>query len=124
FCVPDGTTATAYAEHGSSISDALGNAIETGGDTSQFYSKTYRSGDMMPDYTVFPPDGLNIMGTPLTVRVPKRLSKLLAENMGPVDLAFCLSDKTKPTKKVYDISGVHYESMAITIYEEHDFDAG
>ncbi|HSS23219.1 MAG TPA: hypothetical protein VLL82_02145, partial [Mycobacterium sp.] len=35
--VPQGTTITTYAEHGSTITDELGNLIETGGDTSGVY---------------------------------------------------------------------------------------
>ena len=65
------------------------NLIETGGDTSGVYSKTFYSGDSGPDYTIYPPDGLNIMGNPLTVLSPTRLSELLTEDMGDVHLAIC-----------------------------------
>ncbi|WP_077089088.1 putative adhesin [Mycobacterium rhizamassiliense] len=111
--VPPGTTITVYAEHGSSISDALGNLIETGGDTSGVYSKTFASGESMPNYTIYPPDGLNIMGGPQTVLSPTHLSDLLAEDMGPVDLAVCTYDPTCPTGKVYDVDGIFDEWTGI-----------
>jgi hypothetical protein len=108
--VPRGTTVTIYAEHGSSISDELGNLIETGGDTSGVYSETFLSGESIPDYTIHPPDGLNIMGTPQTVDHPTRLSELINEDMGPVDLAVCTYDATCPTGKVYYVDGILDES--------------
>ncbi len=116
--VPGGTTVTAYAEHGSMITDALGNLIETGGDTSHVYSRTFRAGDSMPDYTIYPPDGLNILGTPQTVLVPTRLSELLRENMGDVHLAVCTYDDTCQTGKVYDVEGIWDETTgSFTPYE-------
>lgn len=111
--VPRGTTITIYAEHGSNISDALGNLIETGGDTSGVYSQTFLPGEPMPDYTIYPPDGLNIMGTPQTVVQPTLLSELINENMGPVDLAVCPYDGTCPTGKVYHVDGVFDEWTSI-----------
>jgi hypothetical protein len=117
--VPSGATVTIYAEHGSSITDALGNLIETGGDRSGVYSKTYGAGETIPDYTIHPPDGLNILGTPQTVLVPTRLSDLLHENMGNVHLAVCTYDGTCPTGKVYDVKGIWDEGTGIfTPYEE------
>lgn len=111
--VPRGTTVTVYAEHGSSISDALGNLIETGGDTSGMYSKTFTPGDSMPNYTIYPPDGLNIMGSPQMVQTPTHLSDLINEDMGPVDLAVCTYDPTCPTGKIYDVAGVFDEWTGI-----------
>lgn len=104
--VPRGTTITVYAEHGSIITDDLGNLIETGGDTSGVYSQTFVVGEELPDYTIYPPDDLNIMGTPQTVLRPTLLSELIHENMGPVDLAVCTYDETCPTGKVYDVDGI------------------
>ncbi len=104
--VPRGTTITVYAEHGSIITDDLGNLIETGGDTSGIYSQTYLAGEELPDYTIYPPDDLNIMGTPQTVLHPTLLSDLIYEDMGPVDLAVCTYDATCPTGKVYDVDGI------------------
>ncbi len=108
-----GTTVTVYAEHGSSITDALGNLIETGGDTSGVYSKTFYSGDSIPDYTIYPPDGLNIMGNPLTVLSPTRLSELLSEDMGDVHLAICTFDATCPTGMLYDVKGIFDEKANV-----------
>ncbi len=104
--VPRGTTITVYAEHGSIITDDLGNLIETGGDTSGVYSQTFAAGEELPDYTIYPPDDLNIMGTPQTVTHPTLLSELIFEDMGPVDLAVCTYDETCPTGKIYDVDGI------------------
>ncbi len=104
--VPRGTTITVYAEHGSIITDALGNLIETGGDTSGVYSQTFIAGEELPDYTIYPPDDLDIMGSPQTVLQPTLLSELIYEDMGPVDLAVCTYDATCPTGKVYDVDGI------------------
>lgn len=111
--VPPGTTITLYAEHGSSITDALGNLIETGGDTSGVYSKTFHPGDQIPDYTISPPDGLNIMGSPQTVSEPTLLSQLINEDMGDVRLAICPYDPTHPTGKIYDVHGMYDGSTGI-----------
>jgi hypothetical protein len=120
--VPQGTTITIYAEHGSSISNALGNLIETGGDTSGVYSETFLPGEPIPDYTIYPPDGLNIMGTPQTVEYPTRLSELVNENMGPVDLAVCTYDATAATGKVYYVEGIFDERTGIfQPYERYGF---
>jgi hypothetical protein len=120
--VPQGTTITVYAEHGSTITDALGNLIETGGDTSGVYSETFLPGEPMPDYTIYPPDGLDIMGTPQTVVHPTNLSELINENMGPVDLAVCTYDATCPTGKVYHVDGIFDEWTGIfQPYERYGF---
>ena len=111
--VPPGTTITIYAEHGSTITNALGNLIETGGDTSGVYSETFLPGEQVPDYTIHPPDGLNIMGAPQTVDYPMRLSELIDENMGPVDLAVCTYDETSPTGKIYHVDGIFDEWTGI-----------
>ncbi|OBH06682.1 putative adhesin [Mycobacterium sp. E1747] len=108
--VPRGTTVTAYAEHGSSITDALGNLIETRGDTSRVFSQVFRAGESIPDYTIYPPDGLNILGEPRTVLIPTRLSELLENDMGNVHLAVCTYDGTCPTGKVYDVEGIWDEN--------------
>jgi hypothetical protein len=43
--VPSGGNVTVYSEHGGMITDDLGHAIETDGDLSKVYKKTYNSGD-------------------------------------------------------------------------------
>ncbi len=111
--VPPGTTITIYAEHGSTITNALGNLIETGGDTSSVYSETFLPGEQVPDYTIHPPDGLNIMGAPQTVDYSMRLSELIDEDMGPVDLAVCTYDETSPTGKIYHVDGIFDEWTGI-----------
>jgi hypothetical protein len=118
--VPPGTTITVYAEHGSIISDSLGNLIETGGDTSGVYSETFLPGEPIPDYTIYPPDGLNIMGTPQTVAHPTRLSELINEDMGPVDLAVCTYDASCPSGKAYDVDGIFDEWTGIFQPYERD----
>ncbi|OBH75229.1 NAD(+)--arginine ADP-ribosyltransferase [Mycobacterium scrofulaceum] len=108
--VPRGTTVTTYAEHGSSITDDLGNLIETRGDTSRVFSQVFHAGESIPDYTIGPPDGLNILGEPRTVLIPTRLSELLQEDMGNVHLAVCTYDGTCPTGKLYDVEGIWDEN--------------
>jgi hypothetical protein len=120
--VPRGTTITVYAEHGSIITDDLGNLIETGGDTSGVYSQTFLTGEELPDYTIYPPDDLNIMGTPQTVSRPTLLSELVYEDMGPVDLAVCTYDETCPTGKVYDVDGIFdMWTGAFQAYDKDEF---
>ena len=93
--VPQGTSVTFWTEHGSPISDALGNAIETGQNVTlnQFPgaagAQTYLPGSVVPNYTLFPPTDLTIMGSPTTVTVPTSLSSLLRPGMGNVDWAAC-----------------------------------
>lgn len=80
-----------YSQHGESISDALGNRIETGA-AWPFTPKPVqvaRPGDVIPDYTLFPPDGLNVAGRPLTVDTPTRLSDLVSEGGGSFEWAAC-----------------------------------
>ncbi|MGV9345204.1 putative T7SS-secreted protein [Streptomyces spiralis] len=88
--VPDGTSVHMYSRHGQPISDALGNEIET--DTPPAL-EVYGSGEQLPNYSLFPGDDLNILGTPrnVTVTTETPLSKLLRPNMGPVHWAACRS---------------------------------
>ena len=108
--VPRATTITVYAEHGSSITDGLGNLIESAGDTSGVYSHTFYAGERVPNYTIYPPDGLSIVGTPITVISPTLISELVQESMGSVHLAVCTFDATCPTGLVYDVDGILDES--------------
>ena len=107
--VPQGSTVTIYGEHGSKITDALGNLIETGGDASHVYSRTFHSREPMPDYTLHPPHGLDVQGTPYTVAEPTKLSQILSENMGDIDFAACVYDGASPTNMVYDVDGIYDE---------------
>ncbi len=95
--LPEGTSLTFWTEHGNSISDALGNAIETGGQITveQFPeaagARSYLPGSVVPDYTLYPPTGLNVFGNPTTVTSPTSLSSLLQPGMGNVNWAACRS---------------------------------
>jgi len=89
--IPQGTTLHMYSNHGTTISDRLGNRIETGSPTPLH---TFKAGDQVPDYYLFPPGGgglpkLNIKGSPVTVTGPTRLSDLLKPNMDSVHWAAC-----------------------------------
>jgi Putative adhesin Stv domain len=92
--VPEGTTFTQYTGLGNSISDALGNAIETGGDLSAFEgemtgAQSFLPGAEVPNYSLYPPEGLNIMGNPVTVTEPTLLSDILQPGLGHVQWAAC-----------------------------------
>ncbi|MFI6275844.1 putative adhesin [Streptomyces sp. NPDC050988] len=88
--VPEGTSVSMYSRHGEPISDALGNRIETGNPSAL---EVYGPGEQLPDYSLFPPDGLNILGTPRNVTATGEtpLSELLRPNMGSVHWAACRS---------------------------------
>jgi hypothetical protein len=123
--VPRGTTITIYAEHGSSITDELGNLIESGGDTSRVYSRTFHPGEKVPNYTIYPPDGLNIAGAPRIVATPTRLTELIEADMGDVHLATCPFDEANPTGLIYDVGGIYDESTGVFApYEGIDIDDG
>ena len=98
--VPQGTSLTVWTEHGNPISDALGNAIETGSNVTldQFPeaagARSYLPGSVVPNYTLYPPtwgNPISIMGNPTTVAAPANLSTLLQPGMGNVSWAACLS---------------------------------
>lgn len=95
--VPEGTSFTTYTEYGNTITDRLGNHIETGKEISlsNFRSdeiagaRTYLPGAKVPNYTLYPPEGLNIMGNPTTVSSPQTLKTMLKPNMRNVKWAAC-----------------------------------
>ena len=87
--VPEGTSVTVYSRLGTTISDELGNAIELNNVPIGAYTKTYPAGSRMPNFTLAPPEGLTIMGNPVTVARPTRLSELLKPNMGSCHFAAC-----------------------------------
>ncbi|MEU8106475.1 putative adhesin [Nonomuraea muscovyensis] len=93
--VPRGTTICFYAPHGASITDRLGNAIETGRPGVKPVT-TYLAGDQVPNYTLHWPGELEIKGTPQTVFFSKTLSELLQPNMGRVHWAACQYEKGHP----------------------------
>ncbi|WP_181764630.1 putative T7SS-secreted protein [Streptomyces albidus (ex Kaewkla and Franco 2022)] len=88
--VPEGTSVSMYSRHGEPISDALGNKIET---QNPSRLEVYGPGEQLPNYSLFPPDGLKILGVPrnVTVTGETALSDLLRPNMGPVHWAACRS---------------------------------
>jgi RHS repeat-associated protein len=95
FIMPEGTSVSVYTETGKTISDALGNAIETGGDItavgdSLTGARTYLPGSKVPNLVLHPPDGLVIKGNPITVSKPTFLRDLLEPNMGNCQWAACL----------------------------------
>jgi len=87
--MPDGTSLTTFSKFGSTISDPLGNVIETGGDLSKVYKRTYGPGDRIPNYTLHPPGDLKIKGSPITVDKSTQLSELLKPDMGECRWAAC-----------------------------------
>jgi hypothetical protein len=97
--VPEGTSFTTWTAQGNTITDALGNAIETGRPITYAEfgneivgARTYLSGSSVPNYTLFPPGELNIMGNPTIVTQPTQLGSLLAPNEGNFNWAACLSE--------------------------------
>ena len=86
--IPHGTELAMYSRHGESISDEVGNLIETGNPTPL---EIYRPGQQVPDYTLDDPDDLHIEGMPrnITVTGPTYLSELLGPNRGRVHWAAC-----------------------------------
>jgi RHS repeat-associated protein len=96
--VPSGTTVTLPTGLGNSISDSYGGAIESGSSLTPFTSEmtgaqSYLSGSQMPNLTLFPPDGLNILGNSTTVSTPTNLDQLLSPDMGHVQWAACCNVK-------------------------------
>lgn len=109
--VPEGTQVTFYSEHGSTITDPLGNAVETGKDVSNVFQRTFGPGDVVPNYTLHPPTGLNIMGSPTTVTQPTNLSDLLQPNMGNVDWAACTYNPSEAGGNLrYGLDGIFDKS--------------
>jgi len=94
--VPEGTTITFYADHGQTIDDELGGAIEQQKLPKEQKRYTFYPGDVIPNYTLAQPLGLNI--TPkrgvsdITVDKPTSLSELLKPGMGAVHWAACCQD--------------------------------
>jgi hypothetical protein len=118
--VPSGGNVTVYSEHGGMITDDLGHAIETDGDLSKVYKKTYNSGDVMPNYTLHPADSdIEIKGNPITVDKPTTIDKLVKENQGDCHwAAYLAQDGTVASHKAFDLDGViDYDKKEwITVY--------
>ncbi|BFM12783.1 hypothetical protein R50072_29360 [Simiduia litorea] len=118
--VPEGTKITFYSEHGATITDDLGNAIEQNQDLSKVYKKTYEAGDAIPNYALYPGDDLNITGNPTTVKDRTLLKDLLKPDQGDCHWAACTYDASADaSNRVYDIDGIIDEDLEsfITIYD-------
>jgi RHS repeat-associated protein len=92
--IPSGTTFTMPTGLGNTISDAYGGAIESGANLSPFTNEmtgaqSYLSGSQAPNLTLYPPEGLNIQGSPTTVSTPTNLNQILQPDMGNVQWAAC-----------------------------------
>jgi hypothetical protein len=103
FIVPPGTSIEMPTWHNVPISDAYGNAVETGRPVSSTRypeaggAHIYGPGSLMPNYTVDKPTGLNIkphptLGPPTTVKKPTLLSTLVGPNQGNRKWAACMTD--------------------------------
>jgi hypothetical protein len=120
--VPEGTTLTIYSKPGATISDTLGNRIELGGDLSQVFKQTFKSGDELPDYVLHPAPDLNIRGAPITVLDDTPLSGLLKPDMGNCHWAACTYNPFEGTSNLmFHTEGVVDTSLKkyITIYSKN-----
>jgi RHS repeat-associated protein len=93
--VPEGTTLTTYAPHGSRQHARLGEAINVGSEGAVPY-RVYGPGEYVPNYTVAPPVGLYVTDDAATVSQNTPLSRLVEPGMGQCHLAFCLSEPGHP----------------------------
>ena len=121
--IPEGTSLEVYSRFGSSITDSLGNAIETGAALPEgLYRRTYNAGDRIPNYTLSSPNGLAIQGSPTTVNKPTNLTELLQPGMGHCQWAACTYNQSaRRANEVYTPTGVKISGgkswKYITVYE-------
>ncbi len=108
------TRVVTYSKIGGEITDKLGNLIESGAIDSPAYNDTYRkvweAGSRMPNYVLKPPYNplLNIVGNPITVNAPTKLSELITAGMGTVHWAACTAcDGTPWSGLIYGINKVY-----------------
>jgi hypothetical protein len=85
--VPEGISVSTYVPHDSYLLDRVGNDIELGNPPAP--TRVYGPGDEMPNYTLHSPNGLRIMGNPITVSEDTLLNDLLTRDMGMVHWAAC-----------------------------------
>lgn len=119
--VPEGTSLTVYSKFGATITDRLGNVVETGGDLSSVYSRTYVAGERLPNYTLHAPDGLAIKGSPVTVSTPTLISDLLKPSMGECQWAACTYNwRASNASTVFDTLGIgnNQTKQWVTIYSK------
>jgi hypothetical protein len=86
--VPEGTCVAFYCTHGETITDGVGNAIETGAPSPRKSSVRVRPCLTTGWNLLFKPD-LNIEGNPITVTQSTQLSELLQPNTGICNWAAC-----------------------------------
>ena len=88
--VPKGTYIHFYVEHGEMLDDSVGKAIEGGARTVK-PAQTYGPGDRVPNYTVGPPGGLEILGGSTTFPAPTLISEMFDSGQlsGVVHFATC-----------------------------------
>ncbi|TMP72020.1 sugar-binding protein [Pseudoalteromonas sp. S1609] len=91
--VPVGSTLTVYAFNGATITDDLGQLIESGGSlNSNVYKKVYVAGDVIPGYVLLDnPGDIELLDSSVQVSKPTDISELLAENVGDCHWAACAS---------------------------------
>lgn len=119
--VPEGTSLTVYSKFGSTISNRLGNVVETGGDLSKAYSRTYGPGERLPNYTLYVPGELVLEGAPVTVSTPTRVSELLKPGMGECHWAACTYNwRAQNSNLMFDTAGIVNKQTKqwITIYSK------
>ncbi|WP_435858338.1 putative T7SS-secreted protein [Streptomyces sparsogenes] len=86
--VPKGTRLLLYTEHGDILKNPKANLIELGTEP-VVPTEIVEPGKQVWDYSLFPPDDLEILGNPVTVTRETPLSRLLRPNMGDVHWAAC-----------------------------------
>jgi hypothetical protein len=105
--VPNGTSITFYSPFGGTITNRLGNAIETGAELSKVFKRTYKAGDKLPNYSLLPPDEtIPLAGKPRTVE-ETLLRKLLEPDMGHCHWAACTyNEKSQNRNLSFDTEGI------------------
>ncbi|TDC73500.1 putative adhesin [Streptomyces hainanensis] len=88
FTVPEGTSVHFYSRHGEVIYNDLGLRIVMANPAPV---RVWGPGSQIPDYILFPPGNLPVIGNPRIVAEPVRLSSLLQPNMGNVHWSACRS---------------------------------
>ncbi|MFD8868265.1 putative T7SS-secreted protein [Streptomyces sp. NPDC059590] len=86
--VPEGTEVAVYTEHGGYITGPKAYDIEAANPTP---TTTFKPGQYIEDYSLFPPDGISPSGSAIVVAEETRLSDLLKPHMGRVHWAACRS---------------------------------
>lgn len=58
--VPEGSTFKTYLANHLSMANVVGQVVESGEKTKLKPAQTYKAGDVIPNYRLYPPDGLAI----------------------------------------------------------------